>query len=288
MAWFRKDKKPLKAQDRRDVPSDVFDKCAGCGEILYRERLAQNLSVCPTCGHHLRIPAEGYLDVLLDPGTFVELDPGLRASDPLGFRDLKAYPDRIAAAEAKGRTEAVRTGTGELDGIPVALAVMDFAFIGGSMGSVVGEKISRAAAVALERELPFLVVSASGGARMQEGIYSLMQMAKTSAALARLHEASLPYISILTNPTTGGVTASFAMLGDANLAEPGALVGFAGPRVIEETIKQELPKGFQRSEFLLSHGMVDKVVDRRKLKATVALLLRHMLGLPMGAESAPV
>ncbi|MEJ2202839.1 MAG: acetyl-CoA carboxylase, carboxyltransferase subunit beta [Gemmatimonadota bacterium] len=276
MAWFRKDKKPLKAQDRRELPSDVFDKCAGCGEILYRERLAQNLHVCPSCGHHLRITAPYYVDILMDEETFEEIDTGMRATDPLGFRDLKAYPDRIAAAEAKGKSEAVISGLGELDGMPVVLAVMDFSYIGGSMGSVVGEKIARAGRLALERRLPFLVVSASGGARMQEGIYSLMQMAKTAGVLARLHEAGVPFFSILTHPTTGGVTASYAMLGDVNLAEPGALVGFAGPRVIEETIKQELPSGFQRSEFLLEHGMVDRVVDRRELKATVALLLRHL------------
>lgn len=278
MAWFSKDKKPLKALDKRDVPSNVFDKCAGCGEILYRERLAQNLNVCPNCGHHLRISAEEYVELLIDSGTFEELDESLRAADPLHFRDLKSYRERVAVAEAKGKTEALLSGTGELDGMPVALAVMDFSFIGGSMGSVVGEKIARAGRVALERHTPFLVVSASGGARMQEGIYSLMQMAKTSAVLARLHEAGLPFVSILTNPTTGGVTASYAMLGDVNLAEPGALIGFAGPRVIEETIKQELPKGFQRSEFLLEHGMVDRVVDRRELKEMIALLLRHMVG----------
>ncbi len=275
MAWFRKDKKPLTARDRREVPQDVFDKCPGCGEILYRERLAQNLNVCPTCGHHLRIPAEAYLSLLLDSETFEELDEGLRAADPLDFGDLKEYPARIAAAEAKGKAEAVITGTGDIDGIPVALAVMDFSFIGGSMGSVVGEKIARAARVALEARTPLIVVSASGGARMQEGIYSLMQMAKTSAVLARIHEAGLPFVSIISDPTTGGVTASFAMLGDVNLAEPGALIGFAGPRVIEETIKQELPQGFQRAEFLLEHGMVDKVVDRRQLKETVARILRH-------------
>lgn len=284
MAWFRKDKKPLTATDRRDLSGDVFDKCSGCGEILYRERLAQNLDVCPHCGFHIRIPAEAYLEVLLDAGTFTELDSHLRAADPLGFRDLKAYPDRVEAAEAKGRNEAVVTGTGTLDGLEVVLAVMDFAYIGGSMGSVVGEKITRAGHVALEKKVPLLVVSASGGARMQEGIYSLMQMAKTSTVLARLHEEGVPFFSILTHPTTGGVTASYAMLGDVNLAEPGALIGFAGPRVIEETIKQELPAGFQRSEFLLEHGMVDRVVDRRELKRTVALLIRHMTGVPQEAE----
>ena len=275
MAWFRKDKKPLKAQDRRDLPSDVFDKCPGCSEILYRERLAQNLNVCPACAHHLKIAAEAYLSILADSGTFEEIDAHLRAADPLGFEDLKAYPDRIAAAEAKGKTEAAISGTGKLDGIDIVLTVMDFAYIGGSMGSVVGEKIARAGRVALEREIPFLIVSASGGARMQEGMLSLMQMAKTSTVLARLHEASIPFISILTNPTTGGVTASHSMLGDVNIAEPDALIGFAGPRVIEETIKQELPQGFQRSQFLLEHGMVDCIVDRRELKKTVALVLRH-------------
>jgi len=275
MAWFRKDKKPLTAQDRRDVPQDVFDKCPGCGEILYRERLTQNLNVCPNCGHHIRISAEAYLTILLDDGTFEEHDEDLRAADPLGFHDLKAYPARIAAAESKGKSEAVVTGNGRIQGIDVSIAVMDFEFIGGSMGSVVGEKIARAARRALEARMPLIIVSASGGARMQEGIYSLMQMAKTSAALARLHEAGVPFVSVLTDPTTGGVTASYSMLGDVNLAEPGALIGFAGPRVIEETIKQELPEGFQRAEFLRDHGMVDRVVDRRELKDTIALVLRH-------------
>jgi acetyl-CoA carboxylase carboxyl transferase subunit beta len=275
MAWFRKDKKPLKAEDRRDVPTDVFDKCKGCGDILYRERLAQNLNVCPNCSYHLRVGAHAYVSILLDSGTFEEMDTDLRASDPLGFTDLKPYPGRIAAAEAKGKNEALVSGTGKLDGIDVSLAVMDFDFIGGSMGSVVGEKIARAGKVALKRKIPFLIVSASGGARMQEGIYSLMQMAKTSTVLARLHDEGIPFVSILTHPTTGGVTASYAMLGDVNIAEPGALIGFAGPRVIEETIKQELPSGFQRAEFLQEHGMVDRVVDRRELKSTLSTILRH-------------
>jgi acetyl-CoA carboxylase carboxyl transferase subunit beta len=278
MAWFRKDKKPLKASDRRDLPGDVFEKCDGCGEILYREKLTQNLNVCPNCGFHFRITADRYVEILLDEGSFEEMDAHLRSADPLGFVDLKTYPDRVAAAEKKvGRNDALVSGVGTLAGLPVALAVMDFRFIGGSMGSVVGEKLARAGRRALEERRPYLVVSASGGARMMEGIYSLMQMAKTSAVLARLHEAGVPYVSILTDPTTGGVTASYAMLGDVNLAEPGALIGFAGARVIEETIKQELPEGFQRSEFLLEHGMVDRVVDRRQLRSTVELLLRHML-----------
>lgn len=275
MAWFRKDKKPLKAQKKRDVPADIFEQCPGCGEVLYRERLARNFSVCESCGYHLRISAEGYLSILLDPGSFEELDGDLRASDPLAFVDVKPYVNRIATAESAGKSEAVVTASGRLDGIEIAIAAMDFSFIGGSMGSVVGEKIARACRSALQRSVPFIIVSQSGGARMQEGIYSLMQMAKTSTVLARLHEASLPFISVLTNPTTGGTTASHSMLGDVNLAEPNALIGFTGPRVIEETIKQKLPKGFQRSEFQLEHGMIDLVVDRRDLKETIALILRH-------------
>ena len=275
MAWFRKDKKPLKAEDRREVATEVFDKCQGCGDILYRERLAQNLNVCPNCGYHLRIGARAYVGILLDEGSFTEFDENLKATDPLGFVDLKDYPTRIAAAEANGKNEALISGAGTLNGIDVTIAVMDFDFIGGSMGSVVGEKIARAGLAALDAKTPFVIVSASGGARMQEGIYSLMQMAKTSTVLARLHEKALPFISVLTHPTTGGVTASYAMLGDVNLAEPGALIGFAGPRVIEETIKQELPEGFQRSEFVQEHGMVDRVVDRRELKSVIGKLLRH-------------
>ena len=275
MAWFRKDKKPLKAQKKRDVSADIFEQCPGCGEVLYRERLARNFSVCESCGYHLRISAEGYLSILLDPGSFEELDGDLRASDPLAFVDVKPYVNRIATAESAGKSEAVVTASGRLDGIEIAIAAMDFSFIGGSMGSVVGEKIARACRSALQRSVPFIIVSQSGGARMQEGIYSLMQMAKTSTVLARLHEASLPFISVLTDPTTGGTTASHSMLGDVNLAEPNALIGFTGPRVIEETIKQKLPKGFQRSEFQLEHGMIDLVVDRRDLKETIALILRH-------------
>lgn len=277
MAWFKKPKKPFNAEDRRDLPSDVFVKCDGCGEIVYREKLAQNLHVCPHCGHHVRIGSLEYIRILTDEGSFLETEEALRSADPLEFTDLKAYADRLEAAERKtGRGEAVITGRAEMNGEPIALGVMDFAFIGGSMGSVVGEKIARLGRLALQEERPLILVCASGGARMMEGIYSLMQMAKTSAVLARLHEAGIPFISILTDPTTGGVTASFAMLGDANLAEPGALVGFAGPRVIEETIKQELPEGFQRSEFLLKHGMVDQVVDRRELKETTTRLIRFM------------
>jgi acetyl-CoA carboxylase carboxyl transferase subunit beta len=287
MAWFRKPKTPLQAADRRDLPANVWEKCPSCGEILYREKLKENWNVCPQCAHHLRLSANGYVALFTDDGSFREHDRNLRSGDPLEFVDLKPYRERLAQAERKSsHGDAVITGEGTLEGIPLFLAVMDFAFIGGSMGSVVGEKIARAGLRALQRKAPFIIVSASGGARMMEGIFSLMQMAKTSAVLAQLHEAGLPYFSILTDPTTGGVTASYAMLGDVNLGEPGALIGFAGPRVIEQTIKQELPEGFQRSEFLLEHGMLDAIVDRRAMKREVGRLLRHMLGLPVPEEYA--
>jgi acetyl-CoA carboxylase carboxyl transferase subunit beta len=286
MSWFRKPKQKLSAGERRDMPSDVFDKCPRCGEILYRARLEQNMFVCPACGYHNRISAEDYIRLLLDD-EYREHSADLRSGDPLDFVDLKPYPQRLEAAERKaGGGDAVRAVSGELDAIPVCLAVMDFEFIGGSMGSVVGEKIARLARFALAERRPLIIVSASGGARMMEGILSLMQMAKTSVALAQLHEAGIPYVSVLTDPTTGGVTASYAMLGDVNLAEPDALIGFAGPRVIEQTIKQELPAGFQRSEFLLEHGMIDFIVDRREMKLEIARVLRHMLTLPAPAEQA--
>ena len=278
MAWFRKDKKPLRAEDKRDVPSDLFDKCKGCGDILYGEKLTQNLQVCPACGYHFRITADKYLEILVDEGSFDEIDRDICSADPLEFYDIKSYKSRLETAESNvGRKAAILAGIGTIEGIGVIIAVMDFRFIGGSMGSVVGEKIARAGRLAIKKNSPLIVVSASGGARMHQGVYSLMQLAKTSAVLARVHESGLPYISIMTDPTTGGVTASHAMLGDINIAEPGALIGFAGPRVIEETIRQELPEGFQRSEFLLKHGMIDCVVDRRELKNTVAVFLRHIV-----------
>jgi acetyl-CoA carboxylase carboxyl transferase subunit beta len=287
MAWFRKPKTRLQATDRRDLPGDVWEKCPSCGEIIYREKLKENWNVCPECGHHMRLPATGYISLLLDEGTFREYDRSLRSGDPLGFVDLKPYRERLAAAERKSaHGEAVITGEGSMERIPVCLGVMDFSFIGGSMGSVVGEKLARAGLRALEKRAPLLIVCASGGARMMEGIFSLMQMAKTSAVLAQLHEEGLPYVAILTDPTTGGVTASYAMLGDVNVAEPGALIGFAGPRVIEQTIKQELPEGFQTSEFLIEHGMLDRIMDRRRMKGEIAQLLRHMLGLPAPEEFA--
>jgi acetyl-CoA carboxylase carboxyl transferase subunit beta len=281
MAWFRKPKTRLQATDKRDMPADVWEKCPACSKIVYRQKLQENWNVCPECAFHMRLPAPDYVDLLTDSRTFVERDARLRSGDPLEFVDQKAYPDRLRDAERKtGRGDAVITGEGTLETIPIGLAVMDFAFIGGSMGSVVGEKIARIGLRALDREMPLIVVSASGGARMMEGIFSLMQMAKTSAVLAQMDEAGLPYVSVLTDPTTGGVTASYSMLGDVNFAEPGALIGFAGPRVIEQTIKQALPDGFQRAEFLLEHGMVDRIVDRRQMKQEIARFLRYALALP--------
>lgn len=276
MAWFRKEKQKLVAQ-KREMAADVWEKCESCGEILFVRRLEENLRVCPECGHHFRLDATEYVELLLDEGFEEEFDANLRSADPLGFVDSKPYVRRVQQAEAKvGTRDAVLTGVGQVHGRQACLAVMDFKFIGGSMGSVVGEKITRMIEQAVERRAPAIIISASGGARMQEGIFSLMQLAKTSAALQRLSEHDLPFISILTHPTTGGVTASYAMLGDVNLAEPGALIGFAGPRVIKETIRQDLPEGFQTSEFLLEHGMIDTIVPRADLKDTVATLLQHM------------
>lgn len=276
MAWFRKEKKKLVSK-KRDLPADVWTKCDGCGEILYREKLGENGYVCEKCGYHFRIKADDYARLLLDRGLEQEYDGGMRSRDPLDFVGPTPYRDRYERAVKKtGRNEALLTGQGHLDGMPIEFGAMDFRFIGGSMGSVVGEKIARLTERALEARHSLILVCASGGARMMEGVLSLMQMAKTASALGRLHRARLPYISILTHPTTGGVTASFAMLGDVIIAEPGALIGFAGPRVIEQTIGQELPEGFQRSEFLLEHGMVDMVVARPELKPTVGRLLRHM------------
>ncbi len=284
MSWWRPPKRKLQAADKRELPGDVWEKCPSCGEILYREKLRDNWNVCPSCAFHLRLPAKDYLRLLLDEGEPVIHDLDLRSADPLDFVDLKPYPERLVTAERKvGRGDALIAAEGNLDEMPLQLAVMSFDFIGGSMGSVVGEKIARAGLRSLDRGEPLIIVSASGGARMMEGILSLMQMAKTSSVLARLHAAGIPYVSVLTDPTTGGVTASYAMLGDLNLAEPGALIGFAGQRVIEQTIKQELPEGFQTSEFLLEHGMLDAIVDRRQMKTEISRNLRHMLGLPVAS-----
>ena len=280
-----------KAARAAAVPPGIWVECPEGGEILYRRDVEQNRWVCGRCQYHFGIAKEGmsargYAEDLCDPGSFEELFPGITSRDPLGFKDSIRYKDRLMKAMAAGGHEAVLTGRCTLEGMPLALAVMDFGFLGGSMASAVGEKISRLIEVAIKAEIPVIIVSASGGARMQEGIYSLMQMAKTSAQLARLAEMGLPYISILTHPTTGGVTASFASLGDVILAEPKALIGFAGPRVIEQTIKQELPAGFQRSEFLLEHGMVDRIVTRGELPGVVATLLRWCAD-ARAARSAP-
>ncbi len=279
MAWFRKEKKPRQPRrDKLEIPADAWEKCEACGHTDIREKFVRNLNVCPNCDHHRRIRAQEYAAILLDAGTMEELEVDLRSTDPLGFPE---YPARLKKATSKaGDADALLATSGMLDGAPVNLGVMDFAFMGGSMGSVVGEKIARLGQRSLERKYPLLIVSASGGARMQEGVLSLMQMAKAAAMLAQLAERRIPYVSILTNPTTGGVSASYAMLGDAIIAEPGAVIGFAGPRVIKQTLGQDLPEGFQTSEFLLDHGMLDTVVHRKDLKQTVSQLLRHMTGKP--------
>ena len=282
MAWFRKEKKPrLPRRERLEIPPDAWEKCEACDHTDLREKFVRNLNVCPQCDFHRRIRAIEYVNVLLDDGTARELNADLRSADPLGFPE---YQQRLKRATTNaGEADAVLTVTGALQALPVNLGVMDFAFMGGSMGSVVGEKIARLAQGSLERKYPLVLVCASGGARMQEGVLSLMQMAKVSVALSQLAERRIPYIAILTNPTTGGVSASYAMLGDAILAEPGAVIGFAGPRVIKQTIGQDLPDGFQTAEFLLDHGMLDAVVHRRELKSTVGRLLRHMTGKPAAA-----
>jgi acetyl-CoA carboxylase carboxyl transferase subunit beta len=281
MAWFRKEKRARPPRrERLEIPADAWEKCEACGHTDIREKFTRNLNVCPVCDYHRRIRAGDYVAILLDEGSWEELDVDLRSLDPLGFPD---YPQRLKKASTNaGDGDAVMTVSGTMSGIPVNAAVMDFAFMGGSMGSVVGEKIARLGQRSLERKYPLIIVSASGGARMQEGVLSLMQMAKTAAVLSQLAERRIPYVSVLTNPTTGGVSASYAMLGDAILAEPGAVVGFAGPRVIKQTIGQDLPEGFQTAEFLLEHGMLDSVVHRRELKRTVEQLLRHMTGQPAG------
>ncbi len=279
MAWFRKEKKPRQPlRGKLEIPADVWEKCEACGHTDIREKFVRNLNVCPACDYHRRLRAIDYVSILLDEGSFEEVEEHLRSVDPLGFPD---YPARLKKARANaGEQDAILTVAGALGGLPVHLGVMDFSFMGGSMGSVVGEKIARLGQRSLERKYPLLLVSASGGARMQEGVLSLMQMAKTSAVLSQLAERRIPYVSILTNPTTGGVSASYAMLGDAIVAEPGAVIGFAGPRVIKQTLGQDLPEGFQTAEFLLEHGMVDSVVPRHELKETVGRLLRHMSGKP--------
>jgi len=279
MAWFKRDNPPkAKGPDRKvKVPEGVWTKCVSCGDTIYTKDIENNLNVCPKCNHHYRVSARKRLELLLDEGSFAEFDAGMVSVDSLDFKDTKSYQSRIDAALAKGGSkDAIICGAGRVEGTPVQICVFDFSFMGGSMGSVVGEKITRGIERALADRTPVIIISASGGARMQESILSLMQMAKTSAALAKLREEGLPFISILTDPTTGGVTASFAMLGDINMSEPKALIGFAGPRVIEQTIRQKLPEGFQRAEYLLDHGMVDVIVDRSKMKSQLSSILKML------------
>jgi acetyl-CoA carboxylase carboxyl transferase subunit beta len=280
MSWFKRDSRDASGTAERRVRTEgLWLKCAACRQIIWKRDLEANLNVCPKCGAHVQIDALTRLRLLFDDGRFEEFDATLRSTDPLSFVDKKPYIVRLVDTEtATGRREAVITAEGTLEGRPVQICAMEPRFIGGSMGSVVGEKIMRAIERAIARHQGLIIVSASGGARMQEGAVSLMQMAKISAGLMRLDQARLPFISVLTDPTTGGVTASFAMLGDLNIAEPGALIGFAGPRVIEQTIRQKLPEGFQRSEFLLKHGMLDAVVPRPELKSYIARALSFFLG----------
>lgn len=275
MAWFTRDKSPIAAGEKSSrVPEGMWMKCSYCPEIIYRKELIKNLHVCPKCNYHFRISAGERIDLLTDAGSFAPCGEELTTGDPLAFKDSKKYRDRVRDSRRRsGGTESLLAGEGTIEGRPVQLCVFDFAFMGGSMGSVAGERITRAIERAIEFSTPLIIASCSGGARMQEGLFSLMQMAKTSAALTRLGAAGLPFLSILADPTTGGVSASFAMLGDVIIAEPKALIGFAGPRVIEQTIGETLPEGFQRSEFLLEHGLIDLVVARREMKSTVAELI---------------
>ena len=277
MAWFKKERKPRTSRrERLEIPPDAWEKCEKCGHVDIRERFEKALNVCPECGDHRRFSAEEYIELMSDADSWRELYGNLRSTDLLQFEH---YTTRLESAYKKaGHADAIYTGSAKLEGVPYHLGVMNFAFMGGSMGAVVGEKIARLARRSAEKRLPLVLVSTSGGARMQEGVLSLMQMAKTSAMIAQLQRLSIPYISILTDPTTGGVSASFAMQGDAILAEPGAVIGFAGQRVIKQTIGQDLPEGFQTAEFLLDHGQIDDVVPRASLRETTARLMRHMQG----------
>ncbi|MDO8550381.1 MAG: acetyl-CoA carboxylase, carboxyltransferase subunit beta [Ignavibacteria bacterium] len=271
MAWFKRSKENISPEtQKKELPDGLWEKCPSCNEIIHKKQLEQNLWTCLKCGYHFRIGSKEYIDILLDKNSFKELDKKMRSADPLNFEDTKKYSQRIEETIKKvGLNDAVRTGTGKLNGLEIAFGCMDFKFIGGSMGSVVGEKIARLTDRAYKSKIPLIILSSSGGARMMEGAYSLMQLAKTSSRLAKYSELGLPYISLLTDPTTGGTTASYAMLGDVHIAEPGALIGFAGPRVIRQTIGKDLPEGFQRSEFLLEQGFVDIIVHRKDLKEKI-------------------
>jgi acetyl-CoA carboxylase carboxyl transferase subunit beta len=276
MSWFRREKAGIQTStdEKIEAPDGLWTKCPQCKKPSHIKELLANQHVCPHCNYHFRIGSEQYFHIIFDDGKYTELDATLVSGDPLEFTDSKDYPSRVSEMQRKsGLKDALRSAHGLVEGLPLVVACMDFTFIGGSMGSVVGEKIKRAAQYALDKRTPLLIISRSGGARMMEGTFSLMQMAKTSALLARLHQEGIPYVSLMTDPTTGGVTASYAMLGDLNLAEPGALIGFAGPRVIRETIGKDLPEGFQSAEFNLEHGFVDNIVDRKTLRSTLAGLL---------------
>lgn len=277
MEWFKKPKEGLVSQKKKEIPDGLWTKCDSCGEIIYVKELEKNFWVCKKCGFHFRLKSSDYIEILLDEGKLEEYDRDLVSADPLEFRDSKRYPDRIKESIKKTNlNDAIVTGIGKINGKEVSFGVMDFGFIGGSMGSVVGEKVARAIERSIERKIPLVIVSCSGGARMQEGILSLMQMAKTSALLAKFSELKIPFISVLTNPTTAGVMASYASLGDVIIAEPKALLGFAGPRVIQQTIGQELPEGFQSSEFFLEHGFLDIIVERKDLKRILGLMLEYL------------
>lgn len=279
MAWFGKQKATVDASEKRTLGRGVFRKCDACNITLKAEDFTSNHEVCPDCGHHYRLSGEAWVDLLLDPGSFKEVDRGILSGDPLAFTDSRPYPQRLGATRKKtGLEDAMMVGEGTLLGRPLQFGTFQFRFMGGSMGSVVGEKIARMLERGVEKRQPVVLLSSSGGARMQEGVLSLMQMAKTVAALRRLREdANQPFISVLLDPTTGGVAASFALLGDVNIAEPRALIGFAGARVIENTIREKLPDGFQRSEFLLEHGMIDIIAERREMRATIGRVLGHLL-----------
>jgi len=273
MAWFKKSKE-LKAEKKIKIPEGLWVKCDSCKEIIYKKEIDKNLKICPKCNYHFRISARERINLLVDDGSFVEIDAGLASNDPLNFKDKIPYMDRLEENRKKsGLEEAAISGEAMVEGKPVIMVILDFSFMGGSMGSVVGEKIMRAAEAAIEKKIPLITVASSGGARMQEGIFSLMQMARVSAAIAKLNENGILYISLLADPTFGGVTASFAMLGDIIIAEPKSLIGFAGARVIEQTIKQQLPEDFQRAEFLLDHGMIDIVADRKELKKIIGQII---------------
>ncbi len=287
MEWFRKPKSGISRQERKEIPDGIWTKCKDCGEILFGKELERELWVCPSCGYHFRIRHHQYIEMLLDDARLEEFDADLSSTDPLTFSDRIAYPERIAQSQKKsGMRDAVVCGIGRIDGRPVSFSVMDFAFIGGSMGSVVGEKVARSIERALERRIPLVIVSCSGGARMQEGIFSLMQMAKTGTLLGQLREERIPFISVLTNPTTAGVMASYASLGDVIIAEPKAQLGFAGPRVIQQTIGQKLPEGFQSSEFFQNHGFLDCIIPRSNLRETIAQLLKYLCGPASGVQDS--